>query len=454
MLLENDLAGLVVTQAVASSLNNFLSKTFEFSTFVLSKYTTASIEIHTPKVMSWLQKFVEKKYGERWGHYRLLTDIVTRRNDEDSMDKKKDEPLTENEINLLEIQKQLDPLTMEFSVFFWYKGTLIRVIRQKGRKTMYSLSEKITITAYGIRKKQVLLEMIAEAKTMANERPEHVIHFYRADAHVGKWTKIRKTKARPLSSVILCEGVAQAIREDIEDFVESRQWYKERGIPYRRGYLLYGPPGCGKTSFVKGIAGQIGYNIYELPLSSRSLTDEKLNDFMKGFGAKSILLLEDIDSAFSARIQDEERADEEDVQLGKLSIREAKSNVTFSGLLNAIDGVASEEDYIIFMTTNHIDRLDPALIRPGRIDFKQLIDYPDENQIEAFTKQFYTNCNPEIASKFAKAVKNLHCSISMAQIQGLFMKHKNETEALIGDVQSLVDISKGNVDLSHRNFYI
>ncbi|KAG4070870.1 hypothetical protein HA402_011096 [Bradysia odoriphaga] len=454
MLLENDLAGLIVTLAVASSLNNILSKTFEFSTYVFSKYTSASIEIHTPNVMSWLQEFVGKKCGERLCHYRLITDIASRRSDEDSMDKKKDKQLTENDKDLLEIQKQLDPLTMEFSVFFWYKGTLIRVIREKGRRTSYTYSDKFTITAYGIRKKQVLLEMIAEAKNMANQRPEHVINFYRADATRGIWNKICKTKARPLSSIVLCKGVVQSIRKDVEDFLECRQWYKERGIPYRRGYLLYGPPGCGKTSFVKGIAGQIGYNIYELPLSSPSLTDEQLNNFMKSFEPKSILLFEDIDSTFSARIQDEERAGEHDAQLGKLSIREAKSGVTFSGLLNAIDGVASEEDYIIFMTTNHLKRLDPALIRPGRIDFKQIIDYPDQEQIEAFTMQFYTDCNSEIASAFAEAVKKLNCNPSMAQIQGLFLKHKNEPEALLSDVQTLVDISKDNVDLSHRNFYI
>lgn len=453
MLSENDLAGLILTQMVAYNLNSFLSKTFELTSYVLLKYTTTSVEVTASSVMSSLQEFVEKKCGERLGHYRV-SEAKTRSNDDLDDVKKKDGQLTENEKNLLEIQKQLDPLTMEFSVFFWYKRTLIRIIRKSGPPSLYSPSELFIITAYGIRKKQLLLELMAEAKTMSDQKPENIIRFYRADASQGEWIKVLKTKPRPLSSVILCEGVAQAIKEDIEEFVEWRQWYKERGIPYRRGYLLYGPPGCGKTSFVKGIAGQIGYDIYELPLSSRSLTDEQLNEFIRHFEAKSILLLEDIDSAFAARTQDEERAGTEDVHLGKLSIREAKSNVTFSGLLNAIDGVASEEDYIIFMTTNHIDRLDPALIRPGRIDFKQLIDYPNEQQIEAFTKQFYTNCDAEIASEFAKAVKNLNCNPTMAQVQGLFLKHKREPEALIGDVQSLVDISKGNVDLSHRNFYI
>lgn len=437
MVFENDLAGIVSTQVVAGTLNNVLSKTCQLTAYVLSKYTTTSVDVRAPNVMYWLQKFVEKKCGKRLGHYRRDKNIVIRRN------------------NVLGIQKKLDPITTEFSVFFWYKGTLIRIIRiiTVTAVTPYKMIEKMIVTAYGIRKRQLLCEIIAEAESMADQRPEGTICYYRADAEAYRWKGTRKTKARSLSSVILCKGVAQAIRQDIEEFLESREWYTTIGIPYRRGYLLYGPPGCGKTSFVKGIAGQIGYNIWELPLSSRKLTDGMLNEFIKTIGKKSILLLEDIDSAFAARIQDEERAGEEDVHLGKLSIREARSNITFSALLNAIDGAASEEDYIIFMTTNHIERLDTALIRPGRVDFKQLIDYPNEEQIEAFTKQLYTDCNPEIASEFVKAVKNLKCYPSMAQIQGLFLKHKNEPDALVGDIQTLVEMSKNNVDLSHRNFY-
>jgi chaperone BCS1 len=60
---------------------------------------------------------------------------------------------------------------------------------------------------------------------------------------------------RPFSSVILDKGIAENIKNDIMEFLQSSKWYRERGIPYRRGYLLYGPPGTGKTSFITALAG-------------------------------------------------------------------------------------------------------------------------------------------------------------------------------------------------------
>ncbi len=61
---------------------------------------------------------------------------------------------------------------------------------------------------------------------------------------------------RAFTSVILEQGVAEQIRNDCIDFLKSSKWYHDRGIPYRRGYLLYGPPGCGKTSFITALAGK------------------------------------------------------------------------------------------------------------------------------------------------------------------------------------------------------
>lgn len=63
-------------------------------------------------------------------------------------------------------------------------------------------------------------------------------------------------KKRPLDSVVLDEGLADAILSDVKDFIDDPQWYTDRGIPYRRGYLLYGPPGCGKSSFITALAGK------------------------------------------------------------------------------------------------------------------------------------------------------------------------------------------------------
>jgi len=99
-------------------------------------------------------------------------------------------------------------------------------------------------------------------------------------------------------------------------------------------------------------------NICYLNLSGDSLNDDSLNRLLNSTPTQSIILLEDIDAIF----------------VGRESVRGAKTGVSFSGLLNALDGVRSQEGRILFMTTNHREKLDPALLRPGRADYHVLLD--------------------------------------------------------------------------------
>jgi chaperone BCS1 len=170
------------------------------------------------------------------------------------------------------------------------------------------------------------------------------------------WTKAQSKKPRSLSSVVLDEDLSESLIDDIQKFEDSPQWYKAKGVPYRRGYLLYGPPGTGKTSFTLAIAGAMKLNICYLNLSGNNLDDDGLNRALNDAPSKSIILLEDIDGIFVER---------ESVSKSKRGRR-----VTFSGLLNALDGVRSQEGRILFMTTNHREKLDPALLRPGRCDLQ------------------------------------------------------------------------------------
>ena len=110
------------------------------------------------------------------------------------------------------------------------------------------------------------------------------------------------------------------------------------------------------------------------------------------------------------------------------------NRLTLSGLLNAIDGVTSTEGRIMFMTTNYVDRLDPALIRPGRIDVKTLIDHCDHDQMRRMFMKFYPNEPEETAFRFADEVIKLDCPVSAAQIQGLFMFYKTSPQAAIDNV--------------------
>lgn len=175
------------------------------------------------------------------------------------------------------------------------------------------------------------------------------------------WHRANTKKPRALNSVILDGDNADMLCKDITSFKNSAEWYIEKGVPYRRGYMLYGPPGTGKTSFTQAIAGAMNLNICYLNLSGPGMNDDRLDRELNCAPRNSIILLEDIDGIFTGR---------EHVR-GKLGKggRE-RPRVTFSGLLNALDGARSQEGSIIFMTTNHIEKLDPALLRPGRCDVK------------------------------------------------------------------------------------
>ncbi|KAL7421456.1 Complex III assembly protein translocase and chaperone [Cryptotrichosporon argae] len=261
--------------------------------------------------------------------------------------------------------------------YFRYRGHWFQVKRERDAKLMDLHSgtpwETLTLTTLSAAR-AIFPALLAEARALAERSTEGKTVVYTAWG--VEWRPFGKPRRRrQMGSVVLANGVAERIESDLREFMGRGKWYAERGIPYRRGYLLHGPPGSGKTSFIQALAGALHYNICLLNLAERGLTDDKLNHLLGLVPERSIVLLEDVDSAFTRRVQTTEDG--------------YKSSVTFSGLLNALDGVASSEERIIFMTTNHAGRLDPALIRPGRVDMQELLDDARGEQAERLFVKFY-----------------------------------------------------------------
>lgn len=219
---------------------------------------------------------------------------------------------------------------------------------------------------------------------------------------------------------MLDEDISAKLKEDIQEFRSSGEWYLNKGVPYRRGYLMYGPPGTGKTSFVQAIAGDLGLNLCYLNLSSSQIDDNKLNKIMSEAPENSILLLEDVDSMFVQR--------DEGIQ---------RNSITFSGFLNALDGVRSQEGQILFMSTNHKERLDPALLRPGRADVHVKLDYASEKQIVGLFKRFFPEASEERAREFSDQIP-VH-KLSMAKLQGHFLKYREDEQTVIDKAPELLD---------------
>jgi chaperone BCS1 len=246
-------------------------------------------------------------------------------------------------------------------------------------------------------------------------------------------------KKRPIGSVVLDEGVKENILRDVQDFLSRQQWYVDRGIPYRRGYLLFGPPGSGKTSFIQALAGELDFSVAMINLSEMGMSDDKLAALLTKLPKRTLLLLEDADAAFVNR-----RQRDADGYSG--------ATVTFSGLLNAMDGVAAGEERIAFLTTNHIDRLDPALIRPGRVDMMLRIGEATRYQAAQMWDRFYGDIDHDHSGKqrFLERLEELglfgvnkngepsNRHTSTAAIQGLFLFNKNDMEGAINMAEGLI----------------
>ena len=141
--------------------------------------------------------------------------------------------------------------------FFRYQSTWIRVERTR-EKQMVDLNtgtpfESVILTALG-RDRSVYFSILEHARQLALEKNEGKTIMYTAMG--PDWRQFGyPRKRRPLTSVILDRGLTEKIVVDVKEFNANPMWYSDRGIPYRRGYLLYGPPGCGKSSFITALAG-------------------------------------------------------------------------------------------------------------------------------------------------------------------------------------------------------
>ena len=229
---------------------------------------------------------------------------------------------------------------------------------------------------------------------------------------VDRWNKIMEGPPRTMESVILNKRGSHDVLQDMCTFIASKEWYTSMGIPYRRGYLFYGPPGNGKTSLCLAFAGELNLDICILSLSCPNLTDSKLTGILRRAPGRSVILLEDVDAAFVMR----EKSDD------------ASSKLTFSGLINAIDGAVSQEGHIFIMTTNHIEKLDPALIRPGRCDVKLEVSNASCDQLESMFVRFFPGREADARIYASRIPEN---EISMAQIQNHLVANKSSPEKAI-----------------------
>lgn len=233
----------------------------------------------------------------------------------------------------------------------------------------------------------------------------------------GEWSNMNELLGKDMDHVIIDPAMKQELIADLQEFVASRPWYIERGISYKRAYCFYGAPGNGKTSLAIAMADYLHRDIYILNLNCLE-NDSSLSRCFGNLPKNSLLLIEDIDRAFNMRDN-------------------VNSKVTFASLLNSMDGVLSREGLLTVITTNYIDKLDPALLRDGRTDFKRNLPNPTPGLIRSYLELFYTT----------KLDSNLPpLNVPMSRVQEVCIQNKTSlTAALDVLLAHYHDISLTNV---------
>ncbi|CAI0453683.1 unnamed protein product [Linum tenue] len=194
-----------------------------------------------------------------------------------------------------------------------------------------------------------------------------------------KWSHVQFEHPANFETLAMAENEKEAVKNDLIKFSKGKEYYTKIGKPWKRGYLLYGPPGTGKSTMIAAMANLLDYDIYDLELTTVKDNSE-LRKLLIETTSKSIIIIEDIDCSIdlTGQRRKEKKNEEDDKKkdpVEKKKEEEEKkskkgSKVTLSGLLNFIDGIwsACGGERIIIFTTNFVDKLDPALIRRGRMD--------------------------------------------------------------------------------------
>lgn len=228
----------------------------------------------------------------------------------------------------------------------------------------------------------------------------------------SEWNTYSRIPVRRLNTVYMDERVKQRILNDVNEFLNNEAEYDAFGIPYKKTYLLTGVPGSGKTSLIKALCNEIHYNLGIMSMS-RDMDNATIQGSFRNIDPKTVLLLEDIDCLFEKRVSVD------------------TPSFTFSNLLNILDGVLFKHGLIVFITTNHPEKLDPALLRQGRTDMIIELNYPSRTEIEKLFCDMLGGKHYATADATAAAFKTFYAAIKdkqlpMSAIVNFLFRHRDK----------------------------
>ncbi|OHW90559.1 mitochondrial chaperone bcs1 protein [Colletotrichum incanum] len=375
------------------------------------------------------------------------------------------------------------------TTWFVYKGGFFMIRRVSNRNIGFAYTgvpdeysaapegnEPLVVMRLG-RSIQPVKDFLNNCRVFADKQREAFITVRATKNHYNQksWDTTILRPIRPLATVHFDEKIKQELVLDIEMYLsqKTRKFYTERGIPYRRGYLFHGPPGTGKTSLSLALASYFNLELYLLHIPSIR-DDNDLENLFTALPPKCIVLLEDIDAIGIQRRKkfdpEESASDNSDSDSDNGSSRSfGRCRCTLSGLLNVLDGVASQEGRIVLMTSNVAHKLDRALVRPGRIDKMIYLGKISQNSAKGMFERMYKpyvligntlveksaelSDNQEkmferLAEKFSSQIQD--DVFTPAQIQGYLLHHRNSPEEAADCILTWIVQEKAIMDEAQR----
>jgi hypothetical protein len=321
-----------------------------------------------------------------------------------------------SDINFMVESKEPIKITEDiFFMMYWGEDGRLVSDNNKGERTV---EHKYSLYSYTKSMRElmdfltVLLEEL-EVDTVAtlNNKPFYFM-FDRKDENGLLFDEYSLENDRSFDNIFFDQKLD--IKNRLDFFINNREWYKSKGIPYTLGLMFSGKPGCGKTSTIKAIAKYTKRHVIDIPLTKIDSCRDLMNIF---YGEeinnkkipmnKRIYLFEDVDSILEVLKERENKeketkevSDDQNVLIqaliskkGVSSNDKGKSNdkLNLGFFLNLIDGVLETPGRILILSTNHPEKLDRALVRPGRIDIKVHLEKCSKDMIRDILHHYYDN---------------------------------------------------------------
>ena len=254
-------------------------------------------------------------------------------------------------------------------------------------------------------------------KEFLKTKGKKIYHYNIWNSELKDWQTFPICTIKTFKNTFLLEDLRNKLINDLDEVMTSKDFYIRSGVPYKRGLIFHGKPGCGKSSTIFAIANRYQKNIYFVNLDQFESAKEFESAVLK-IEIGGIVVIEDIDShkITHSREKDTNKTNmTKVVKLDKKNIKIEANVSMFKTLLEILDGYNFLPECIVIMTTNHLSKIDSAIIRPGRFDMKFEFENPNIATVEKIFEYFFEDVD-KIKSEFLKIDKTDRCLISSSEL--------------------------------------